>query len=388
MEAALSSCLTKVATTWLTVLAAVAIWTSLLAPVPSLSKQPPVLLAPTNQKQKDACDLLIQGAQFLKAKKPFQARPLIEKAAMLWPESPHIHYNLGCCYMEIGEFPKAIAEFQYTLQVEPKLSDCIANIASCYQLMGRPRDAIVWFQGYLHQHPRAPDADQVQGMIGALERQASKQIESDPQDTDYLPSISPQGRMQRWQMDRLPIKVFISNGKDEEGNDVRGFHENYNMLLLEAFNTWVRASNNHLSYTLVTEATQADIVCTWTDKNDFLKEQGNKVEQGVARVSARPLPGKNEDEIGRVRVIILVLDQDGKKNISDEEMKKACLHEIGHALGFGGHSTNNKDIMFFSDSPTVWASLTKRDKATMARLYADYPETAPNSAMSQFHGAP
>src|SRR6202022_1923588 len=70
------------------------------------------------------------------------------------------------------------------------------------------------------------------------------------------------------------------------------------------------------------------------------------------------------------------MDSEGRAVIADDVMKKACLHETGHALGFAGHSTNNKDVMFFSDSPTVWDSLTKRDRATMAHLYQNYPELA------------
>jgi hypothetical protein len=47
------------------------------------------------------------------------------------------------------------------------------------------------------------------------------------------------------------------------------------------------------------------------------------------------------------------------------------LHEIGHALGIG-HSKYIKDVMYFRSAPQQ-GQLTNRDKATIARLYGDYP---------------
>jgi len=60
--------------------------------------------------------------------------------------------------------------------------------------------------------------------------------------------------------------------------------------------------------------------------------------------------------------------------LSEEEMKKTCLHELGHAMGLQGHSTNNHDIMFFAMSTTVWPVISRRDKATLFRVYEGYPQ--------------
>lgn len=361
------ACMRKL-TQLLLIIFAAALWASGSA----MAKSVGATLQPQNEQQFQACQLLIQGSQLLKLKKPFQARPLFEKAAALWPDSAHVHFNMGVCFSEIGDFPRALQEYELTLRYDPRLTECIPNIASCYQLMGQPMQAIQFFEEYLRKNAHPSDEAEIRGMINALKRQAGRQIQSSPTDVDYLSAVMPSGKLQRWQREKLPLKVYISNGTDEKGQPVRGFQENYNEVLLDALNTWVKASNYHLSYQLVEDAQRADIVCSWTDKRDFL-ERGNSVEQGVARVASRPSPNGREDEIGHARVIILILDPEGH-NVSDDVLKKACLHEVAHALGFAGHSTNNKDIMFFSDSPTVWASLTKRDRATMERMYQDYPQ--------------
>lgn len=344
--------------------------------LPCGAKTNGVVLQPQNELQNQAAQLMIQGNQLLKAKKAFAARPLLEKAAAMWPTSPHGQFSLGLCYSEIGDFQKAIDCYKRAYSLDHRFTEVLPNIGSCYQLMNQPAGAIPWFEEYLRKEPHASDAPQVQGMVAALKRQANQQIDSAPENTDYVASVCPNGKLQRWQRAKLPIRVFISNGCDEQGRRVPGFRDYYNEILVDSFETWSKASGYRLGYTIVEDANNADIVCTWTNRPDFLKEMGTAVEQGAARIASRPMT-ENEEEIARVRVVILICDVQGKQNISDVTMRKTCLHEIGHALGLAGHSSNNRDIMFFSESPTVWDSLTKRDKATMARLYGDYPVMGP-----------
>ncbi|HEY9792687.1 MAG TPA: tetratricopeptide repeat protein [Candidatus Obscuribacterales bacterium] len=331
-----------------------------------------VVLKPKSQQQFLAAELLVQGSNLLKAKQAFKARPILEQAAALWPEEPQVHFNLGVCMTQVGEFPKAIEEFQQAMKGNPSLTECLPDIASCYQLMNDYNSAISYFQEYLRRQPQAADAPQVKGMINALEKAASKQVMSDPQGEDYFPSVLRNGRAERWQLNRLPLKVFISNGTDERGAFVDGFQPYFNDILLQCFDIWMRAADHKLGYVLVDDARQADIVCTWTNHRDFLSDQ-TAVEQGAARVATRPLPQPGLSQIIGARVIILIVNPTTGKAISDDEIKKTCLHELGHAMGLSGHSNNNKDVMFYSESPTVWAALTKRDKNTITRLYADYP---------------
>lgn len=344
----------------------------MLAPLPGNSKSQ-VELRPSNPQQARAAELLVQGTQLLRERKLLQARQVMEHARSLWPESAYIHYNLGCCYVERGEFDLAVGEFQNTLNIDPRMTEAIGNIATCYQSLGRIPEAIQWFRQYLKINPHAPDADQVKGMISALERQAAKQIYTDPGQSDYLDSLMPRGKPQRWHRDRLPLKLFIANGCDLNGRPARGFKEYFNMIFLESLDTWMKASGYRLAYTVVTDHRDADITCTWTTDKGFLADKGSQVEQGVAKVDSVDYRNSPDQEIKHCDVIILITAPDGKGIISDEDVKKTCLHEIGHALGFAGHSNNNKDIMFFSEAPSVWPALTKRDKATIVKLYEDYP---------------
>src|SRR5438552_18608310 len=79
--------------------------------------------------------------------------------------------------------------------------------------------------------------------------------------------------------------------------------------------------------------------------------------------------------INGANIVLLTVDSNGQP-LADEDMQKICLHEIGHALGLNGHSTINRDVMFFSRSPTVSPAPTQRDSATICKLYGAYTPAA------------
>lgn len=51
------------------------------------------------------------------------------------------------------------------------------------------------------------------------------------------------------------------------------------------------------------------------------------------------------------------------------QIYETMLHEMGHALGLGGHSPLETDIMYESISPASPGELSDRDRATLAALY-------------------
>ena len=57
------------------------------------------------------------------------------------------------------------------------------------------------------------------------------------------------------------------------------------------------------------------------------------------------------------------------KDRTTDQYKKTCTHELGHALGWAGHSSNTSDIMYSAGSSVT--SLTSRDKNHLSQDY-DY----------------
>lgn len=68
---------------------------------------------------------------------------------------------------------------------------------------------------------------------------------------------------------------------------------------------------------------------------------------------------------------ILVTGRWGDGHVADlHDVHETVLHEMGHALGIGGHSPDQGDIMYAQASATARGGLSDRDRATLAELYA------------------
>lgn len=326
----------------------------------------PVVLAcsaafAAGKKNAELDRLFNQGLDLLNHNKAYQARALFQRAAAMDPGSAAIHCNLGLAYQNSGNLQQATSEFKTALQLAPTMPEAMLNMAGCYQSLGQFNDAINWYQRFLRQNPKAAQAEQIKDVIGILQEKAANPA-SNPQLPDYLELVTAD-EVCRWPVTKLPIKVFIDTGAR-----VSGFRPSFRTDLIGAFDTWVAASGNKLSYSLVPAKEQADIVCEWTSDPAEVAETGTQAERGMSHVFT------NKEGIYKGTLKVLTLPALESGVLSDDDMKKACLHEVGHLLGLQGHSTNNHDVMFFTiDTSTVWPVLTKRDKLTITKLYEKYP---------------
>jgi len=333
------------------------------SPIPTKEKEH---LEPAEELSKHPLDrdseqavrrLFAEGVELLKKNRAYEARACLEKAAYLAPRSAGIHCNLGLAYQNSGNINKAIGEFETALKLSSSMPEAILNLAGCYQSVGDHENAINWYEKYLQENPKSVQSKQVEDIVEALKKSLGK-AESDPHGPDYYSSITREG-VYRWASERMPLRIYI-----EPGHDVQGYSARFDDILLNAFNEWCKAAGDHVSITKVTSQDRADIFCSWTSNPQEVTVSGTQGERGSARIIAK---GNN---ILRATLKILTKPflEDG--NLSDDDLKKACLHEVGHVLGLQGHSNNNHDVMFFTvDTSTVWPVLTKRDKATVAKLY-------------------
>lgn len=330
--------------------------------------------------------LAAQAAKATSEHKFFDAKKLMETAAQANPNSSSMHFKLANAYEALEDNKSAIEEYQVALKINPKYGAAAFNVAGCYQNIGRPTDAIKWFQRYLEIEPDASDKQAVNGMISRLQDTVVEN-QVDPHADDYVESVRENGKFYRWPKDRLPLKVYINDGET-----IANFSRSYCEALKDSFEQWSSASQSRLTFAFVSKANQADIVCDWTTSFAAVRRQESpnpsalsesdshsgsdsypEVEQGVCFMRALYNKHTGASSIGKATMRICILDRESKKPLNDDDMKKTCLHEIGHALGLRGHSSNNHDIMFYSVSPTVWPVLSKRDKATLLHLYDGYP---------------
>ena len=295
-----------------------------------------------------------------------EACALLERAALLDPNpnSAPIHSSLGRAHSKLGHCERAVMEFHTALNFEPRMESATLGIAGCYQEMGKIPEAIAWYQKYLDQNPRSVEPSKVRSMIAALKKAAESGPCDDPNGPDYLASITSQGT-RRWPREKLPLRVYIDPGHSETG-----YRKPFKQLLTESFDTWCQAAENRVAWILEPDPDKADITCRWARTTDDL-EQATGAEGGQT-MTEMTIDQEGNRKIEKGRITLLTFTLQGKP-VPDDEMRSTALHEVGHVLGLGGHSSNPQDIMFFTVTGSSAKALSSRDKATLCALYIAYP---------------
>ncbi len=166
---------------------------------------------------------------------------------------------------------------------------------------------------------------------------------------DYLNEML-EGGGERWSPNRLPLMVFIGGGAG-----------NYRGLFATAMNEWSAASERRITWSQTNDPDDADITVSW--------------QPTVA--SSEPESGETRSRYSRgpngmryiVHSDITIVSTSNGGPVSDDEMKKICLHEIGHALGLR-HCSNSGDIMYWQSNGGQVSALGPRDARTISQLYS------------------
>jgi predicted Zn-dependent protease len=179
-----------------------------------------------------------------------------------------------------------------------------------------------------------------------------------------MPDVTGQG-VYTWNADKMPIKVWISEGKN-----VPGYRPVFGQYIRTSFDWWCNASGNKLSWVEVNDPNKADITVQWTDQ---VTERPEGTEAGKTSCLTRLNTQTGQGVIYGARMQMLT--RLPGREFGDAEVSKTCLHEAGHAFGLQGHSHDRNDIMYYAVGPAQEFALSERDKTTMARLYQSYPVT-------------
>ena len=174
----------------------------------------------------------------------------------------------------------------------------------------------------------------------------------------YISDISGDG-LYRWTPDRFPLKVYM-----KPGSGLPGYRDYYPDVLRKCFDDWTQRSNGKLSWKEVSSPKNADITVGWSDQ---AVEAANGTEAGKTKTFAKYNTQTNWGTIDRAEMRLLT--KLPEREFADSEIRKAWLHEVGHAFGIAGHSSDPNDIMYFAVSKRNPGELSNRDIATMSYLY-------------------
>jgi tetratricopeptide (TPR) repeat protein len=283
-----------------------------------------------------------------------------------WRDKPKIYLNYGVALAKLGEFDKSIEQMKIALNIsndKPDLPDLWLTLAAIYTESGRVEDAILYYKKFTSRFPNHPEALRAIDLIKALESEITLAKSHSPSTMkedagkDYYAAIIRDGAM-FWPANKMPLKVYI-----QSGNGVAGFKPQFTEILRTAFDEWSKASQGKMSFAFVDDGAGADVHCSWTSDPSKLESRASA---GLTLVQADPT-----GLIEAATTVILTVPRNELYGVSDNDMRSTSLHEVGHALGLSGHSSNPADIMFFGGGlADTKRSLTERDRQTLMRLYA------------------
>lgn len=267
------------------------------------------------------------------------AETKLRTALSLEPGLASAHCNLGLLLNKTGRPQEAIRHLEYAHAQAPNEAAPLVTLAASHQLCGNLPLAIALYNQYMARFPSAPDREVIADIVKHLQAETARVARA---------AAAPSGF--HWNKSELKVYVHTADG-------VTGFREGFNEILRESFVSW--GESGTLKFEFVSDLSQADIECIWTDDITKLSSPG---EGGEAVLRHRgPV-------VTHAKITLLTNRPNANHaKLSEREVKTLCLHEIGHALGMMEHSARPDDVMYCT--LTSAAVPSANDFNILAKLY-------------------
>ena len=259
---------------------------------------------------------------------------------------PEYQMNKGKQYYEQGQYEKAIRMFDAVANALPHDYESIYYKALALSKM----PATLENQKALYEIAWLDDCDKANEVAEkALEQMRWKLNEQIG--PNYIDNVLYEDKLVRWNKSE-PITYNIKTNSSVP--------QNYYADVKSAFDEWQSQFNKDIVFREV-----KDNSAKISDNNIKNQKSGNTVPQI-----------KNNQ---LVKIDIKLKNRDADGNIyQDAGLKSLAMHEIGHALGLFGHSSDPNDVMYFDgdviNSQTNYKEISERDKNTLKAIYNMIPD--------------
>lgn len=176
---------------------------------------------------------------------------------------------------------------------------------------------------------------------------------------DYLSGLT---SIHRWRKQDLPLKVFV-----RKNIQIPEFYDDFTRIVRESMDQWCEASNGAISYRFINERQDANLIWDYTDRRELVSSGHEPGLWATTEMKYRAADNSQGDGT----IVVLVRKGPHAPFIDRPTVLTTCLHEMGHALGMHGHSSNPTDVMFLAATPAPITKLSQRDINTIHRMYPD-----------------
>lgn len=176
---------------------------------------------------------------------------------------------------------------------------------------------------------------------------------------NYISNAVYNQKIMRW--GKLPITYSFIKNDNVPSYFVREIEN--------AFTEWERATEQQIYF--IEDNKNANILINF-EEDAQIKENSSKY------IVAYTTPNIETNELKNIEIIFYLKDFEGKY-FTKTQVYNTALHEIVHALGFMGHSSDNENIMYLtkdsvSEKNNVRETITEADINTVKLLYKIKPE--------------
>lgn len=179
----------------------------------------------------------------------------------------------------------------------------------------------------------------------------------------YLSQVFYNGQPLRWGASQLPLKVYVN----QVPTNVPYFDKRYVSAVPKAFRLWSAALDNQLTTVMVPTPAEADITIDWQAQvGQAATISGQSGEGKTIAHGGLTQPALSQGQLVGMAITLSVQSPNGQP-ASPRAMASILLHEVGHALGLMGHSSNPSDVMASQNGGLQ--NLTPNDVATIRDLY-------------------
>ena len=263
------------------------------------------------------------------------------------------YYSVGVDAFKKGAYKKACSNLEHAIRINPKNVNARYYLAQIYLKQNQIADAVAQYSRIVFF---APDSD-----AGMLSQKGLSLIKSAYSATGTIASISEldqykdnyldyvltdSGDISKWPA--FPLTVYIEPKKQAASAK-------------KAFEQWEAKSKKLITFKFIDSPEQAKITVGFKDKLE-----STSTDKGFFAGFSRP--SYEGIHLSKSEIFILTVNPESKKDFDDNFIFSTTLHELGHSLGFVGHSPNENDVMAAStDKPKM--ELTKRDINTLNLFY-------------------